>query len=449
MKLKRTKLAGLVFALASFAGLSIVPLVAAAQDQPAAAAPKYTRPEYDAYQAAAAEKSPQQKIKLLDDFVAKYPTSELLVNVYAEYVKAYQETHNWAKLIDTYDKFLALPNIDANARVTALFSRAQTFEFAYNPKDPNAKEQLLKARAAAQEGLKSVDKVTKPANATDEQFATTKKAITVQFYNTDGFAALQQKDYKAAIEAFRAALALDPKQPTTAYRLGLAYLQQEPPQALNGFWAVAQAINLKIPDEARVQKYLRQQILRYENPSCEKEIDAQVKELLSLAATAPEPPPSYSIPSRADLDKVLQGSTIVTVLADLKAGGAKGKLTWLAVCSGKFPEVLAKAYEVVPGADSVVIKAYVGTTQEEIDASTAPNAELKVTGQPDASRIEKGGVFRFGGALVDYTPDPYLIKWDEVKINEEDIPKGTAKKPAKTGKTGKAPAKRPAKKRPS
>ena len=48
----------------------------------------------DAYQAAAAEKSPQQKIKLLDDFVAKYPNSELLVNVYAEYVKAYQETLN-------------------------------------------------------------------------------------------------------------------------------------------------------------------------------------------------------------------------------------------------------------------------------------------------------------------------------------------------------------------
>ena len=67
MKLKRKRLAGLVFALAGFAGLSILPLPAAAQDQPAAA-PKYTRPEYDAYQAAAAEKSPQQKIKLLDDF---------------------------------------------------------------------------------------------------------------------------------------------------------------------------------------------------------------------------------------------------------------------------------------------------------------------------------------------------------------------------------------------
>lgn len=448
MKLKRTMLAALVFALAGFASLSLLPLAAAGQDQPAAAAPKYTRPEYDAYQAAAAEKSPQQKIKLLDDFVAKYPTSELLVNVYAEYVKAYQETHNWAKLIDTYDKFLALPSIDANARVTALFSRAQTFEFAYNPKDPNAKEQINKARAAAQEGLKSLDKVTKPANATDEQFATTKKAITMQFYNTDGFAALQQKEYKAAIEAFHASLALDPKQPTTAYRLGLADLQQEPPLSLPGFWAVAQAINLKIPDDARVQKYLRQQIVKYENPSCENQIDAQVKELISLSATAAEPPADYTIPSRADLDKVLQGSTIVTVLADLKAGGAKGKLTWLAVCSGKFPEVLAKAYEVTPGTDSVVIKAFVGTTQEEVDASTAPNSELKVVGQADAARIEKGTVFRFGGALVDYTPDPYLVKWDEVKVNVEDIPaaKGGAKKP---GKAGKAPSKHPAKKRPS
>ena len=40
--------------------------------------PPYTMAEYNAYQAACSEKSPQQQIRLLDDFVSKYPGSARL-----------------------------------------------------------------------------------------------------------------------------------------------------------------------------------------------------------------------------------------------------------------------------------------------------------------------------------------------------------------------------------
>ena len=40
--------------------------------------PAYTTEEYNAYIKAHDETDPQQKIKLLDDFVAKYPNSALL-----------------------------------------------------------------------------------------------------------------------------------------------------------------------------------------------------------------------------------------------------------------------------------------------------------------------------------------------------------------------------------
>ena len=59
------------FAMAS---LSSPPIRAA---QAAAQQPAYTIPEYNAYQAANAEKDPQAKIKLLDDFVSKFPNSTL------------------------------------------------------------------------------------------------------------------------------------------------------------------------------------------------------------------------------------------------------------------------------------------------------------------------------------------------------------------------------------
>ena len=444
MKLNRTQMAGIFFTLLGISGLGAAPSPLMAQDQPAAG-PKYTRPEYDAEQAAANEKNPQTKIKLLDDFVAKYPNSELLIYVYPEYIKAHTQTRNWPKLVEAYDKLLSLPALDKGTRIEALFRRSATVEYAYKASDPNAKEELNKAREAAAEGLKLFSDFPKPASVTDDQFTSYKKVCTTQFNNTIGFASLQLKDYSAAISALKTSLA-DPNQPVATYRLGQAYLQSTPPQSVDGFWALARAIALKIPNEAVVQKYMRQQLANYQLPSCDSQIDPQMKELLALAAATPDRPATYSIPSAADLAKVRESANIATVLADLKAGGDKGKLTWLSVCSGEFPEALGKVFEVTPGADSVVVKAYVGTTEDEVKAGAAPNVELKIDGQPEAARLEKDGLFRFGGTLVDYTPDPLNMKWDKVKVNAEDIPeekKAPTKHPAKT------PAKHPAKKKPS
>jgi len=69
---------------------------------------QYTMAEYNSYQAAAAEKNPTQQIKLLDDFVAKYPNSALLVYVYPLYYNAYSQLRNWQKVVEYADKLLAL-----------------------------------------------------------------------------------------------------------------------------------------------------------------------------------------------------------------------------------------------------------------------------------------------------------------------------------------------------
>ena len=55
-----------------------------------------------------------------------------------------------------------------------------------------------------------------------------------------------------------------------------------------------------------------------------------------------------SIPSAADLTAAQKDMTIASVITDLKAGGDKGKLTWLASCGLEFPEVPGKVIEVVP-----------------------------------------------------------------------------------------------------
>jgi tetratricopeptide (TPR) repeat protein len=77
----------------------------AAQD---AAKPQYTMAEYNAYQAAQATRDPAQQIKQLDDFVAKYPNSALLIYIYPLYYNAYSQQKNWAKVAEYADKLLAM-----------------------------------------------------------------------------------------------------------------------------------------------------------------------------------------------------------------------------------------------------------------------------------------------------------------------------------------------------
>jgi hypothetical protein len=252
-----------------------------------------------------------------------------------------------------------------------------------------------------------------------------------------GFAAMQGKDYKGAVDGFKAALAIDATAGLTWFRLGVTYLQMDPPQYMDGFWALARSIALKAPGEAQVRTYLHGQLLRYQQTGCDRLLDQQMNELLTLAAGTGDRPANYTIPSKDDLDKARQD--MATFIADLKAGGDKGKLRWLATCGLEFPEVSGKVIEVVTN-DSVTLRVFTGATPEETEAGAVANMEVKVEGQPEAKRIEKDSGVRFSGLLANYTPDPFLLRWEKAKVNPEDIP-GEKAAPGK-----KAPPKRPPKK---
>jgi tetratricopeptide (TPR) repeat protein len=412
------------------------PVATRAQQAPdQTAKPTYTIPEYNAFQAANAEKDPQARLKLLDDFGAKFPSSTLNPYVYQLYVKTYTELKNYAKVIEYADKLTALGDkVDIPTRLGALQSRCQVFPYAFNAKAPDATDQLNKERDAAQEGAKLLAAFTKPAGVTmtDAQFEEQKKPGIAFFQSAAGFACYQLKDYPCAITAFKAVLALTPTDAVASYRMGVAYLEMKPPQAMDGFWALGRAINLKIPDSDKIKDYLRRQILAYEQPGCDSLADAQLNELLQLSANSPDRPATYTIPSADDLNKIRTSSNILTVLADLKAGGDKAKMTWLALCGAEFPEVVGKLIDITPGTDSVQLKLYTGATPEEIQAATTSNLDVKVVGQPEASRLEKEQGVRFSGTMVGYDPEPnFMLHWDKAKVNAEDIPteKGGAKKP--------------------
>jgi tetratricopeptide (TPR) repeat protein len=414
------------------------------QEQQSQQKPTYTLPEYNAFQAANAEKDPQTRIKLLDDFVAKYPNSTLMQYVYALYYQTYNQLKDYPKTIEYADKLIAMGDkVGADVRLPALQTRVQVFQATIKP--GMSPDQFTKQRDAALEGAHLLDAYPKPANSTvsDEEFKKQKMPGLAFFYSAAGFADLQLKDNAAAVQAFKNALANKPDDAVSAYRLGLAYLQMSPPQSLDGFWALARAIDLKVPDSDKIKDYLQKQILAYEQPGCDLQAADQLNELLQLAQNSPDRPSTWTLPSQAELNQVRQSSNILSVITDLSGGGDKAKMSWLAICGAEFPEVVGKIIDVKNNGGSVDFMVYTGASAEEMQNATTANMDVKVwtsappagstsspgggsatpvPPQPDVVRLQKDDGIRFSGTLVSYDPSPFMLHWDQVKVDPSIIP---------------------------
>jgi tetratricopeptide (TPR) repeat protein len=410
---------------------------ARAQDAAAAggAQPKYTMAEYNSYQAAAAEKNPTAQIKLLDDFVAKYPNSALLNYIYPLYYKNYYAQKNYPKAIEYADKMIAMGDkISPAEKYDAHYVRAYAFNAIASPDSDTAKA----ARAAALAGLKVLDQLPKPDGEDDAKFAGEKKQSLIVFNGTAATAGMAAKDYAGAIQSYKAVLALAPDDLVSNYKLGQAYMAVAPPQQLDALWFFARAATSKSANEQQsksVKTYIRKVIANYQGGTvCDALTDAEMNELLQLAPNSVDRPASYKLVSSAELDAARKDMTIVTVVTDLKASGDKGKLTWTAACGLEFPEVPGKLIEITSGTDTIELKIAFVTSDAEFEAATTPNMDVivKKADQPEAAKLEKGNPVHFTGTLESYDPDPaFMLHWDKAKVNAEDLPKATpAKKPA-------------------
>jgi tetratricopeptide (TPR) repeat protein len=459
----------LTFSLAGFA--------TAARAQGQQKKPAYSYAEYNAYQAAAKETNPQQRIKLLDDFVSKFPKSTLLPYVYQAYYKTYDQLKKYDKVIEYADKLVEskAKEVDNGMRLQALYTREVAFNYAFDGKAPDAQQQAQKARQYAEQGQKLLGELAKPKGMSDAQFAAQKKTPAYLFSYTEGFCALFLKDYAGAEKAFIAALSNDPKNAVAYFRLGLAYLQQAaqvaasapqttptqtPPAGttgaaqtgagatagtqpaplpgpsagqelyIKGFWALARSIALKGPNEQQVRSYLKNQMLVYQKTACQDLLTQQMNQLLQMAQTTTtvNPPADYTLPSGVQLGNYLQNTNLFTIMQDLQGDGNRAKFVWLAVCGNEFPEVPVKVISVSSTTDGVDMQVYTGQNSKDLQAAKTANMEVKVVNQPAAQRLKKDDIVRFTGTLASYDPPPnFLLHWDNAKVKPADIP------PAKPG----------------
>jgi len=410
------------------------------EQQQQQAKPNYTLAEYNAYQEAHGEKDPQAKIKKLDDFVMKFPGSALMLYIYGDYYITDYSLKDYGKTIEYVDKLLALPMVDLGTRLQSLGYRAQAMLYGSGDKALQTPEAYTKAKDAAAAGLQTLGQWQKPQNMSDDQFATNKKGLGVLFNSVAGIAESGSKDYKGAADSYKAVLAVDPSDAVTHFRLGVAYLQQMPPDAPNGFWELSRSIALKGPGEAQVRTYLRNQLLHYQQPSCDKLADDEMNQMITLAGTSAERPASMTIPSAEELQKARDDTA--NFLTWLQEGGDHGRVMWLATCGLQYPDVGVKVIDIMPADnDNFTLKVYrpaaadPDAAAKEMDAATMPNMEVHVVGQPDVKRLMKDDAVRFTGTLKNYQQSPFMLTWDDAKVNAEDL------QPAPTG--GKRPA-RPA-----
>lgn len=412
------------------------PAAAPAQDA-AGAKPAYTMAEYNSYTACQNEKVPAQQIKCLDDFVSKYPSSSLLNFVYTLYMQAYSQEKGYLKVIDYSDKMAALGDkIDAAAKFNAYYTHAAAYAaLIAADKTAAADVNLAKsARDAAIAGLKVLADVKKPDNVADDAWATQKRNFQLFLNGVSAQASNVMKDNAGAVTYYKAILTINPDDAISDYQLGQVYLRMTPPQPMDAFWYIGRAVTSKTAtadQSKKVKDYLRKLIANYQGGNvCDTLIDAELNELLQLAGSSAERSDSYKLYAAADLETARKDMTIASVTADLKAGGEKAKVTWLASCGLEFPEVPGKLLEVAPSADAVQLKVAFVTSEAEFNAATVPNMDVKVLAQPEAAKLEKDNVVHFTGTLVSYDPDPaFMIHWDKAKVSADDLPK-EEKKPA-------------------
>ncbi len=394
----------------------------------AAAGPQWkSRDEYDAFNAMATEKDPNKKISLAEAFIQKYPNSDFKAQAYATEMGVYYQLGKTDQAVDTARKVL---NADPD-NLDALSLLSFVFPFTFKGTDADAATKLSRADGDAHHGLDVLQKLQKPAGVTDEvfkQYVTPKRAI---FNSAMGFVALQRKDYTSAITAYKAAIADNPSDIYTFYRLGLAYIYSTPPDRDHAVWYLARAVSLAqaVPNSKatadEISAYLKKAYIDYHGN------DQGLSDIITQAASSVNPPDGFKVaPMQIP---VKTGDANVDAYNELtfplKLGGEKAQQTWDAI-KGKALGLagFVDSIEKSPDApDTYLIRIDILDSAKSQPGTW--DIEVKDNGQPKVTNLSPGDPVRFNGTISSYTATPTLVLSVDGTIDPDTIPDEPKTKP--------------------
>jgi len=153
---------------------------------------QHEREQVSAFQAFSKEADPAKRVQKGREFLKKYPKSRFEEQVDAALVDTYRTQADWADEYHYADLALALNPNDVD--VLAMVS--WTIPHVFDPKSPDANDQLDKAEKYSKHALEVLSTLPKPADMTDMQFAAAKAHRTLQSHSALGLVYFRRNDYE-------------------------------------------------------------------------------------------------------------------------------------------------------------------------------------------------------------------------------------------------------------
>ena len=204
--------------------------------------------EFNAYQNAIGQSSPAAKASAIEDFLTRYPQTVVKNSLLTTLLLTYQQANDQANMLKTAKRILDVDPSSLRAALVYVYITEQQAK-AKAASDPASAQPMLDDAAKVADAALNVTAPAPCSGITPADFAKLKTATTPIFQSAVATDDVGKKDYKDAIDHYKAELAAYPdlSAPTGApginetYMLGQAYVQEDPKDLPNAIFYLERA----------------------------------------------------------------------------------------------------------------------------------------------------------------------------------------------------------------
>jgi len=171
------------------------------------------------YKTMESELDPDRRLRMVEEFERRFPTSELMSTVYTQAAKAYREKGDLNKLVEYGEKSLKLDANNLYSLLMVAIALPQPRMLESNPQ--LSAQRLSTAEEYANRALKLIDGVPARPNEIDEQLKKRKDSLASDAHTALAMVYMGRDESAKAIEEFKTAISLSQApNPQLYFRLG-------------------------------------------------------------------------------------------------------------------------------------------------------------------------------------------------------------------------------------
>ncbi len=394
------------------------------------------RAEYDIYESITKTQDPNAWLSSLDRWKQQYPQSDYADVRRQLYLETYRALNKPREAFNAAQEVLK-DNPNNLVALSAIVGYVYALvPFGANPLTAQQESDLETADKAAQTILSNLDTIyskdNRPPSMTDEQANQAKPQLRAFAQKTEGYIALERRDYPKAQAELTKALQMDPNQGQVSFWLATAMLgQNQANPAIQGpaLYEFARSAAYDGPgalpaqDRKQVQDYLNKVYTQYHGST------EGLDKLMTLAKSAPLPPNGFSVKSKADIERERIEAEEAAARANPMLALWKRIKTELQSNDGPaYFENNMKGAAMPAGVNGVtkfkgrIVSMTPATRPKEIvlaiENGTTPDATLKLDSALPG-RMEPGAEIEFDGVAESYTKDPFMVTFKVEKSHIE------------------------------